>query len=106
MDWVLYILMICLVGLVTFGLILLLFAEIFKGGRKEKKPAVKYPKKANHGVTKEERLSLTPPPPPKPFLSGSSERLRWRNSTTEEAGRNGERPLSRSDRSEPRERSR
>ncbi len=85
MDWALYILTICLVGLVTFGLILLLFAEIFKGRGRKTGHAVFRSQKTGYSLTAEERSLLTPASRPKPTLSAFPEVSRRRNSLTEEA---------------------
>ncbi len=69
MDGAVYVLIIVSVGLVTFGLVLLLFAEIFKGWREEESNPVKHSKESHYSLTEEERFSLTPQPASGDFLS-------------------------------------
>ncbi len=59
LDWVSYILLTCTVGLVTFGLIYLLFAEVFRSARRPEGRISGASDTSFDQVTKEERMGLT-----------------------------------------------
>ena len=75
LDWGTYILLTAAVGLVTFGLIYLLFAEVFRSARPPEGRISKAPGTANGEVTEEERAGLTRPGNWKTLLSTVSSRL-------------------------------
>lgn len=84
MDWVTYILIIGSVGLVTFGMVFLLFAEMFKGWRQQEDDSARSSKISAYSVTEKERLALSPLPASKAILSRFSEVFRRRTLVLEE----------------------
>ncbi len=69
MDWTVFVLIIVSVGLVTFGAVLLLFAEMFKGWRQEESNPVSRSNATSSSITEEERLALARPSASKAILS-------------------------------------
>jgi len=87
MDWVTSIMITGLVGFATFGLIFLLFAEIFRGGRRQDRLLRRDSQMPASLVTEEERLSLTRSTAAATLLSRASSIFRRQSPQAESAGK-------------------
>ncbi len=61
LDWAAYILLTVAIGVVTFGLIYLLFAEVLRSARPPEERVSRASDTSFDVVTEEERIGLTPP---------------------------------------------
>jgi len=92
LDWVTYILVIGAVGFVTFGLVYLLFAELFRGPQVPENRSSRAPGTSLSSVTEVERISLTRPGNSRTLLTKTSAGSCHKESQGTPSAEDGKRP--------------